>query len=245
MSNDKSFGELLRAARNKAFDDERDKRLTQGRLGELIGQELWITAYTATMVSYWESNKNQIHKDDRSLLVSLIKVLHECGGLPTANEANELLRAGNYRTLNAQEQRKIFGMAPDVPSDSHHFGHSSSSNTNKSFGTLLRAARNKAFDHEKGKRLTQERLGELIGHQLGTMGYTGVMVSYWENDKIQIHKDDWDILVSLIKVLHECGGLPTANEANELLRAGDYRALNAEEERKIFGARGSAQAAKR
>ncbi len=62
------------------------------------------------------------------------------------------------------------------------------------------------------------------------------MVSNWENDKKQIHKNDWHILVRLIKVLHECGGLPTADEANELLRAGNYRALNAEEERQIFGA---------
>lgn len=117
MSHDKSFGKLLRAARHKAFDDERGKKLTQERLGELIGQKLGITGYTGAMISYWENNNNQINKDDREVLVSLIKVLHECRGLPTAGEANELLWAGNYRGLSEKEEGDIFGTKPDVPSE--------------------------------------------------------------------------------------------------------------------------------
>lgn len=97
------------------------------------------------------------------------------------------------------------------------------------FGTLLRAARNRGFDQKEGKRLTQERFGELIGQRLGHSGYSAAMVSHWERGKSQINKDDRQLLVSLINVLHECGGVPTFQEANKLLQAGNYRALDTEE----------------
>ncbi|MCI0580965.1 MAG: hypothetical protein L0332_21665 [Chloroflexi bacterium] len=42
------------------------------------------------------------------MLVALVRVLHDYGGLKSAAEANALLEAGNYRALNQVEQQIIF-----------------------------------------------------------------------------------------------------------------------------------------
>ena len=60
----------------------------------------------------------------------------------------------------------------------------------RSFGQMLRFHRRQCHDDLRGGLLTQERLGELIGHELGDAGYTGAAVSDWERDKSSIGKDD-------------------------------------------------------
>lgn len=102
------------------------------------------------------------------------------------------------------------------------------------FGKLLRYYRKCSTDPERGGALTQERLGELLGVALGDAGYTGAAISDWERGKSQIDKDQRRVLLSLIKVLHECGGLQTATEANTLLLAGNYRPFGEDELRPIF-----------
>ena len=42
------------------------------------------------------------------MLISLLAVLREQGGLRATQEANELLEAGNYRALNSTEIEKVF-----------------------------------------------------------------------------------------------------------------------------------------
>ncbi len=103
------------------------------------------------------------------------------------------------------------------------------------FGDLLRHHRKQCNDREKDGPLTQERLGELIGRELGDGGgYTGAAVSDWERGKSQIDKDHRLVLVSLIKVLYALGGLHTRAEANELLLAGNYRPLDDKEAHLVF-----------
>jgi len=90
-----TFGELLRFHRRQCRDPDRGGMLTQARLGELIGLELGDAGYAGAAVSYWEQDETKISEDARLVLVSLISVLHQCSGLSSLEEANELLRAGN------------------------------------------------------------------------------------------------------------------------------------------------------
>lgn len=112
------FWNLLRIFRQKCNDpDYPGRRLSQARLGELLGRELDIHGgYSGAAVSDWERGKSKIHADQRSVLVSLIKILHELGGLCTVTEANNLLESGNYRALDSLEIQKISFKEPHYPS---------------------------------------------------------------------------------------------------------------------------------
>jgi len=112
-----TFGELLRFHRRQCRDPDRGGMLTQARLGELIGLELGDAGYAGAAVSYWEQDETKISEDARLVLVSLISVLHQCSGLSSLEEANELLRAGNYRALNIEETSRVFPDAVVVSSD--------------------------------------------------------------------------------------------------------------------------------
>jgi hypothetical protein len=105
-----------------------------------------------------------------------------------------------------------------------------------SFGQLLRLHRRQCRDPLRGGLLTQERLGELIGVTLGDAGYTGAAVSEWERDKSKIDEDNWIVLIGLVSTLHRCGGLDSPAEADALLQAGNYRALNDAELDQLFPA---------
>ena len=110
------FGEILRACRQASNDPDRlNRRLTQERLGELIGQEMGDFGFTGPAISYWESQESKINARDRGVLLALIKVLHRCGGLQTLADANHLLRAGNYSELDTNEAEGIFGALREEP----------------------------------------------------------------------------------------------------------------------------------
>ncbi|MCP4362761.1 MAG: NACHT domain-containing protein [Chloroflexi bacterium] len=102
------------------------------------------------------------------------------------------------------------------------------------FGQLLRQYRRQSRDPMRGGLLTQARLGELLGNELGHSGYSGAAVSDWERDKSKIHADDRHVLAALIAVLHNCDGLDFPQTADEFLAAGNYRALDESEQQKIF-----------
>ena len=103
-----------------------------------------------------------------------------------------------------------------------------------SFGTILRRYRRQCHDPIFGGQLTQARLGELIGDNLGDSGYTGAAVSEWERDRSRIAADQRPVLIGLVQVLEQCGGLASPEEANALLHAGEYRGLNQAELDTIF-----------
>jgi hypothetical protein len=106
---EENFGKHLRTIRYRTVDPETGRYLSQERLGEYIGQMVGSSPYSGQSISYWENNQTQIHKDHRQVLTALIKVLYEYGGLQNLAEANELLAAGNYRPLNDQEHKFVFG----------------------------------------------------------------------------------------------------------------------------------------
>lgn len=106
------FGEILRSYRTKCHDRERNRSLSQERLAELLSIESGVETYTGSTVSNWERGLNKIRRDDRHVLVGLIKVLHESGGIESPDAANKLLLAGNYRPFNDDELREV---NPDWP----------------------------------------------------------------------------------------------------------------------------------
>lgn len=101
------FGELLKSCRAKCHDRERNRPLTQERLAELLSIESGVETYTGSTVSNWERGLNKIRRDDRHVLVGLIKVLHEGRGIENPKAANKLLLAGNYRPLDDGELREV------------------------------------------------------------------------------------------------------------------------------------------
>jgi hypothetical protein len=102
------FGKKLRRFRQQCNDPKSPHgKLTQQRLGEVIGEEVGIR-YSGAAVSDWERGITRIHADDRIVLICLVKVLHKYGGLKTLIESNELLESGNYRALNVDETKKLF-----------------------------------------------------------------------------------------------------------------------------------------
>lgn len=103
---EESFGSLLRYYRRRARDLMDGGSLSQDRLADLLSQESGII-YSRGAVSDWERGKGHIHKDARHLLVSLLRVLVEAGGIHARDEADAWLAAGNYRALNAQEVAQI------------------------------------------------------------------------------------------------------------------------------------------
>ena len=105
-----TFGEALRSFRQASNDPDRlNRRLTQERLGMLIGDELGDLGFSAAAVSDWEREKSRINADDRNVLIAVLSALRKCDGLKLTEEADQLLRLGNYRALNEKEIQKIFG----------------------------------------------------------------------------------------------------------------------------------------
>lgn len=104
-----SFGDILRKYRENSKDVNSSKRLSQERLGELLGEELGIYGgYSGPSVSYWENGKTQIHASERGTLLGLLHVLYKYGGVTSIQEANILLEAGNYKSLSPDEKQQIF-----------------------------------------------------------------------------------------------------------------------------------------
>jgi len=102
------FGDQLRYYRNRSVNPRSKKALSQEQLGRLLGEVLEDQGYTGQAVSDWERGKSKIHADDRRVLVGLLQVLHDGKGLQSIVEADALLLAGNYRPLDADEQRQVF-----------------------------------------------------------------------------------------------------------------------------------------
>lgn len=101
-----TFARRLRRYRRNARDAVNGGPLSQARLADLLSEVSGVV-YSRGAISDWERDKGHIHKDARHILVSLIKVLHAAGGLPTLSEANDWLEAGNYRRLDAAEVAEI------------------------------------------------------------------------------------------------------------------------------------------
>lgn len=105
-----AFGQLLQEHRLRSRDPIDNGRLTQERLGELLGEVAGLPAYTYVDVSRWEKGGKKgrvIPHKERGLLLGLVQVLHQCGGITSKKEANNLLQAGGYSDLDPGEAASV------------------------------------------------------------------------------------------------------------------------------------------
>lgn len=105
MGTNTTFGELLRNYRTHTANPRTQRPLSQENMAELLN-------VAPATVSYWEQNQRQIRADDRRLLLLLIQILAEHGGIRTMAEANALLNAGQYRALSAEESAEWLSKLP-------------------------------------------------------------------------------------------------------------------------------------
>lgn len=101
------FGQLLKTYRLQCRELQNRHLLTQEYLAERLSYESGVAGYSGSTISNWERGLNQIRRDDRHVLVGLVKVLYEAGGIKTLQEANGLLLAGNYRPLDDDEVDQV------------------------------------------------------------------------------------------------------------------------------------------
>lgn len=99
------------------------------------------------------------------------------------------------------------------------------------FGALVRKYRLTSRHLKTGKALTQEFLAEALSLCAGVEGFSGRTVSNWERGLNLIRERQ--VLVCLVQVLYEYRGIKLLTEAEELLAAGNYRALTAAEIKQI------------
>ena len=101
--------------------------------------------------------------------------------------------------------------------------------TRSPFGNKLRFYRGLTIDQDVGKPLSQEKFSLRLSERIGLIISRNI-ISNWENGKSYLHpQKDRFLLTAIIAVLHKCRGIATLDEANHLLEAGDYRALDEKE----------------
>ena len=101
-----------------------------------------------------------------------------------------------------------------------------------SFGELLRCHRERSVDKRIRMRLSQVQFARRLSQKTGLI-VTRNRVGNWETNKTRIPVHDRNILISILAVLFEYEGIIFLEEADRLLEAGGYRALNDEEARQI------------
>jgi len=92
------------------------------------------------------------------------------------------------------------------------------------FGTLMAHFRKECLPYT-----TQRKLAEIMSEISGIPFTTKKIGTFEQGDTINIHKDDRQTLVILIKALHKSGGIKCLSDANRLLYSGNYRGLNVDE----------------
>ncbi|PKO20286.1 MAG: hypothetical protein CVU38_20950, partial [Chloroflexi bacterium HGW-Chloroflexi-1] len=102
----------------------------------------------------------------------------------------------------------------------------------QTFGQNLRRCRRNTRVPGTGGYLTQEEFAYQLQLRLRTQDSPQAqMISYWENDKhLPSANKDRNVLMAIVGVLFEYGGLASVREANMLLESGGYAPLTREEQ---------------
>lgn len=101
------FGELLEEYRKQARTPlTRGGGLTIEKLLDLLEPEIGWRPSKATY-GHWKTCKHPIPADNRKTLVGIVKVLFQCGGIVSLEQANALLKAGGYSDLDEAERISI------------------------------------------------------------------------------------------------------------------------------------------
>lgn len=97
---DHSFGAVLRLFRTRCMVEQDIMTLQQ------FSQELYLSSgiiYSVSTISKWENDKAKIYHTNRGILLSIITIFYQYGGILNIHEANFLLYIGDYRILNREE----------------------------------------------------------------------------------------------------------------------------------------------
>ncbi len=115
MSN--HFGNHLKYHRENTRDRQRnDKPLTQKRLAELVAERLGTDGWPQPQtVSDWERSQYQPDADkDRNVLIAIVSILIDYGGVESIGEINTLLISGGYAALSELEQANVLKLSNPV-----------------------------------------------------------------------------------------------------------------------------------
>lgn len=102
----KTFGDALRYFRKNSQDPIKGGPISQERFAELIERKI-NKLFSRNDVGKWERKEGAIKQNDREILIAIIAVIMEHGGITTLVEADQFLELGNYRTLNESEIQAI------------------------------------------------------------------------------------------------------------------------------------------
>ncbi len=101
------FSDLLRSYRLQCRLPSTGGKLTQEYLAEELSSRSGIGGFSGRTVSNWERGEHKIRQTHRHVVISLLQILYEFGGVQTLGEAEALLAAGNYRPLTAVEVKQV------------------------------------------------------------------------------------------------------------------------------------------
>ncbi len=99
----------------------------------------------------------------------------------------------------------------------------------KTFGARMAYFRRRCEDPQRGGRLTQDRLADLLHEFDETLLYSKPQISNWEKDKRSIPLNQRNLLIGLIYVFTTCGGLSEKEAADAFLQSGGYAPLSSDE----------------
>lgn len=107
--NRSSFGALLRELRTQTTSGE---ELTQEVVGALLSDPENDAVVSPASISRWESGREL---PSRRLIIQILHVLKQAGGVESVSQANSLLDAGGYPRLNEAEAAELGMVAVQKP----------------------------------------------------------------------------------------------------------------------------------
>lgn len=102
-----TFGEKMSTIRRNCTDPHKGGLLSQEKLVELVEALDGSVVISKSLVSSWERNTRKISLKKRPLLIAIISILAQCGGISTISEADKFLRSGNHASLKPDEIEQI------------------------------------------------------------------------------------------------------------------------------------------
>jgi hypothetical protein len=105
----------------------------------------------------------------------------------------------------------------------------------QAFGAALCTLRKSCCDPASGRALSQARLADLLGEELGTPGSpSGSAVGYWERGETYIDARERKTLLALVRIFARLGALLLPEAADAFLLRGGYAPLGQDERTAIF-----------
>lgn len=101
-----SFGLLLRTYRERTIDRRQGKHLSQDSLARKLSEKTGLI-FNRNNIGKWEADRTSFSVEDRRILIALITILTEYGGVATPEAVDHLLEVGHYRRLNESEKEEI------------------------------------------------------------------------------------------------------------------------------------------